>query len=190
MTTGAAEQGERDVRSKRPTKGNRVLYSLVPLLLGFLWLPPSAAGDAEIVDLDAIVQSLGYDASHLDDMNGPGCGMNGMLDADEFAVLTAILADAGHPHHTAIHAAWQANLAQMTSDLGPTLLAASPGLDKYFAAFATLGSPDDWMTIEYQLLFFFEPAIRPAQSNYDLSQASLLAQDGDLDGDGITNRDE
>ena len=168
----------------------QVLSSLLALLVGFSLFSPSAAGDAEIVDLDAIIQGSSYATPQLDDLNGPGCGMNGMLDADEFAVLTTILADAGHPHHTAIHAAWQTNLAQMTSDLGPALLATDPGLDLFLAAFATLGSPDDWMTIEYQLLFTYEPATRPAQSNYDLSQASLLAQDGDLDGDGITNRDE
>ena len=185
-----AEYGRWDGNDKGLVMREWVLSSLLTLLVGFGLFAPSAAGDAEIVDLDAFIQSLGYDAATLDDLNGPGCGMNGILDADEFAVLTTILADAGHPHHTAIHTAWQTNLARMTSDLGPALLATDPGLDLFLAAFATLGSADDWMTIEYQLLFMYEPATRPAQSNYDLSQASLLAQDGDLDGDGITNRDE
>ena len=108
-------------------------------------LPTLAFADAEAIDFTAMMQTcadfeFGGDQplSHLDpaaaDENG-----NGVLDATEFATISAICADAGLPNHDLVHEAYKVNRMQADTDLGPLAHALIPVFHEVMAAYATLG---------------------------------------------------
>jgi len=143
---------------------------------------------------------------------------NGILESDEFALLSAILANAswdrtstGGASHTMIHNAWNQNLNQARHDMGGGLIPKGPekllgpsamflDMDYLFTAYVTLGDTD---SVAFPLLIMdlavnnstFSSLINdpnlhvPVLSNYALMYP-YLGWCGDADGDGYSNLSE
>ena len=143
----------------------------------------AAATSPVAVDYDTILSGAGLNPASTDG-NGDGSGNpNGILDSDELALVSWVLADTSRPHHDAVHAAYTQNVAQMNTDLGPFAAIYGPPLAGYMIlgdagtiarATAILGSVGKTLTL----------------ASYDVSLASLLSVGGDFDGDGQTNLQE
>lgn len=128
---------------------------------------------------------------------------NGILDSDEFAVLSSVLATPAASCHETVHAAFAANVLQAQNDIG-TMVYIVPSLKYVMAAYATIGdggytrNPNSfqgsWGVFAKQVYELRAEDSRwqqgaPASSEYD-SQQAILAFDGDCDGDDATNKDE
>lgn len=123
------------------------------------------------------------------DGNGNANGdPNGILDSDELAVLSWILADASRPHHDAVHTAYSANLAQLDAEMTADVLLISYKSQYLIAltAYITLGDAGGFARAADLL----SSRIILNAANYNQTQAGVLAFDGDADGDGQTNLQE
>ena len=142
-------------------------YVCLVSLCAALMAPTVAFADAQTVDFDALMVTgancicltghpydfLDPDGFYKDQYHPTGPPVtnhvwvppcdnngNGIPDVIEFAVLSAIFADTGNPHHTEIHEAWKANVTRAAADLGATAaMLASPWLEQIMAAYVTLG---------------------------------------------------
>jgi hypothetical protein len=124
------------------------------------------------------------------DGNGNGNGdPNGILDSDELAVLSWILADASRPHHDAAHTAYAANLAQLDADMTSNPLAAAYKSQLLIAltGYITLGDAGGFAR---GAAIVAQAGLILNAANYNQTQAGVLAFDGDADGDGQTNLQE
>ena len=112
---------------RRPKFPPCALFALVLLLLLPGPLPAAAESPTKAVDFDAAMTSLRFKPDTVDanaDASGKG---NGLLDADDLAVVAAVLNGqaAGGPDRTRVEAAWRQAQASATADLAK-LSRASP----------------------------------------------------------------
>ena len=190
---------------------------------------PTGPVTASTVDFDTWMQELAYypfggenpllhldpdgywtDDPLLEDPDPPGTGTwvegcdnngNGILDAKEFALITAVCNDTGHPLHDTVHEALKANEARSETDVGVLAGTLLPPLRLVMGAYASLGDGDYtrapetfegswgvaaetiywWAT--YESLWI---AGAPADEDYT-RQPELLSACGDFDDDGVTN---
>ena len=130
---------------------------------------------------------------------------NQMLDAAELGLIYACLhhesldlSGTGGVTHAVVDAAWQHNIARVTSDLGGLngrVLTAIPGLESIMGGYMTLG--DSASTVVPVLLMtgisgFIQmpPGVSiPSPGNYTVLY-QYFGPEGDADGDGFTNRQE
>ena len=135
---------------------------MLAVLLTAVTMSGLAFGDVETYNFDATMQELadfpyeggnpylyldpdGYWKDDYDDedphewVDPCDNNLNGIYDAVEFAVLSAIFADTAAPNHTEVHEGWKANVTQVGKDLGALAGALAPDLKYVMAAYATLG---------------------------------------------------
>ncbi len=173
------------------------------LLLVAIVAPQAVFADVEIIDFDAMMQTLapivsmmGIGELQLDPLIAEN-NHNGILDATEFAVLSAVFADTSYAFHDTLHEAYKANYAQILTEWG---LAGFSGFDStvpelrfVLAAYATLGDGSYTLTPEsfvgsWGTFASFQNAIvgPPNDADYDRQEA-LASACGDCDGDGVSN---
>lgn len=153
----------------------------------------AAPGPGFGYDFDAAMTSLHLAPDHVDgnlDANG---GPNGMLDADELALVAEVLNNmsldlrrTGGVTHEAVIAAFVRTELRARGDLAP-LAVSWPQGPRVAAGYAMLGEGS-----HRAFAAMAEAFGAPMAPSYD--QASILGRffgpDGDADGDGISNRDE
>ena len=191
-------------------------YSRCVLLAVVLMAPGFAFADVQTVDFDALMTQAkdfvyegGHSFAYLDPATADN-NENGILDATEFAVLSAIFANAGNPIHTQIHEAWKANVNQADTDLGSLVRElASPWLKQIMAAYATLGDGDYQAYVDggvrhgyaysgswgiYAFILYMLRANgsdwnggAPVEANYQRKEALVSACTGDADADAVSN---
>lgn len=153
----------------------------------------SQQSSAVPVDFDAAMRGLNFNPSTTDGNLDPSSAGNGILDADEMALVAAILNDPsldlkarGGVDHATVAAAFAQARASAAADFQklasryPTSAAVGAGyamlgeasLKSYSAMAGNFGAP---MNGDYSLA---------------ISVGKLLAHDGDADGDGASNRAE
>lgn len=154
--------------------------------------PPAAAAlpSPVTVDFDALLSGVRFDPATLDMNLDAGFGQNGMLDADEMALVAAILARpsldlhaSGGVAHAQVRAAWEQARASGDADKRPegTRFAGSAEIT---AGYALLGRASfeafDAMSVG---------SGTPLRSDYSLALDldRYLAFSGDADGDGASN---
>jgi putative intracellular protease/amidase len=151
------------------------------------------AQSAAAVDFDAAMKGLGFDPAKLDGNLDAGPAGNGILDADEMALVAAILTNAsldlratGGADHGTIAAAFAQARQAATTDIG-ALSSTWPTAVNVAAGYALLGkgSFDSYNAMSTGFG-------APLKSDYSraLAVGTWLAHDGDADGDGVTNRQE
>ncbi len=158
-----------------------------------LWLvaPVPARAQAPLPDFDAAMRGLRFDPAKLDFNNGAGGGGNGMLDADEMALVAAILrqpassvAPRGGVDRRAVEAALTQARASAAQDVA-ALVGRWPTAPEVVAGYAMLGRASfaayDAMSRGFGA---------PLTGDYSLALAlePHLGPDGDADGDGVSNR--
>jgi len=159
-------------------------------------LIPSARAQtptAITVDFDAAMTGLRFNPATLDSNLDANNTSNGMLDADEMALVAAVLANASlnltstsGVNATAVRAAFEQARASVRTDL-KALLATYPTAVDVAAGYVMLGKGSfdsyDKMSAGFGA---------PLKGDYSLALqlGRWLAFDGDADGDGIRNVDE
>ncbi len=142
-----------------------------------------------VVDFDAALVSANQDPATCDG-NGNGNGdPNGILDSDELAVLSWVLADVTRPHHNAVHAAYSANMVQLDADMtaNPLANAYKPLLLIALSGYLTLGDNGGFARAS---AIVGQAGLVLDVSKYNQTQKTVLAFDADPDGDGLTNLQE
>ena len=145
------------------------------------------------VDFDAALRGLNFNPSTTDGNLDPSSAGNGILDADEMALVAAVLKDPsldlkakGGVDHATVAAAFAQAQASATADF-QKLASRYPTSATVGAGYAMLG--------EASLKSYSAMAGNfgaPMNGDYSLAitVGKLLAHDGDADGDGVTNRAE
>jgi hypothetical protein len=111
---------------------------------------------------------------------------NTIKDADEWALLAAILADPAKIGHDAIHAAYVANVARSELDLaayegyGPL----QDSVCRISAAYLTIG---DLAKVAVVASIYNDLGVTLNPANYDLTNVSILGGSADPDEDGLDN---
>ena len=159
---------------------------LLLALCSMAFAPLAFATSALVVDYDAIIDAVG-DSATADGNSGVPCSQDGMLDSDMLALLSTILADTGSTFHDGAHAAWLANRAQITADWPVPALALEPSWGPVLAALMTVG---DSCHILLAQGYAGTVGMVITPSNYDASQATVIAPGADPDGDTLTNMQE
>ncbi len=168
------------------------LTALAPALPIGAQAPPARPG-AVVVDFDAAMRGLNFAPATTDATPDGAAAGNRMIDADELALLAAILANPaldlrtrGGVDHTSVRAAFAQARASATSDLA-ALSGRYPTAIDVAAGYAMLGklSFDAFSTMT-------KGFGAPLTGDYTLALAigAKLAHDGDADGDGVSNRAE
>jgi len=151
------------------------------------------ATNAGIVDFDAAMRGLNFAPATLDGNLDATMSGNGILDADEMALVSAILADTkfdlskrGGVDHASVAAAYAQAEASGKADF-QKLASRYPTAATVGAGYAMLG--------ENSLKSYSSMAASfgaPMKGDYSLATklGKYLAHDGDADGDGASNRVE
>lgn len=150
--------------------------------------PPPASPIA--LDVDALLRGVRFDPASLDMNLDASFGKNGILDADEIALVAAILAQptldlhaSGGVTHAQVRAAWDQARASGAADKRPQGTR-FPGSAEITAGYAMLGRASfdafDAMSVG---------SGTPMRGDYSLALGldRYLAFSGDADGDGASN---
>lgn len=134
-----------------------------------------------IVDFDAEMLKCdpNINLETVDINGGADFSPNGIVDMDELALLSTILADTEYPF-------WQEVVDAFLWNLG-TLERVETGCEVVHAGMMTLGDEQTWAMLEKG---FSDIGITLHKEDYDFSQAPILAYNGDADGDGVDNLTE
>jgi putative intracellular protease/amidase len=142
------------------------------------------------VDFDAALDGLNFALETTDFNVGPSMAGNGLLDADEMALVAAVLADPsldlsahGGVRHADVRAAHEQALAASLEDTR-ALVKVYPTATVAIAGYALLGDGS------FQAMAAMSAAFQaPLVSDYTLARAltPFFAAEGDADGDGATN---
>ena len=173
-----------------------VRFLCASLLTGLLLVVPSVQAQgtpAQTVDFDAALSGLRFNPKTLDANLDGGNAPNGMLDADEMALVSAVLSNpslnlgaTSGVRADAVRAAFDQARASAQTDL-KGLLATYPSAIDVAAGYAVLGKGSfdsyDKMSAGFGA---------PLKGNYALALqlGRWLAFNGDADGDGVRNIDE
>lgn len=154
---------------------------------------PVAAQAPLVVDFDAAMRGLNFPPATTDATPDGAAAGNRMLDADELALLAAILANpalnlkkSGGLDHATVRAAFVQAKASATTDL-TALIGRYPTSADVAAGYAMLGRA------AFQAFSTMTTSFgAPLGGNYALALdvGGKLAHDGDADGDGVSNRAE
>jgi putative intracellular protease/amidase len=145
------------------------------------------------VDFDAAMRGLNFSPSTTDGNLDASSAGNGILDADEMALVAAILKDAsldlkakGGVDHASVAAAFAQAQSSATADF-QKLASRYPTSATVGAGYAMLGEAS---LKSYSAMAGSFGA--PMKGDYSLAikAGKLLAHDGDADGDGVSNRAE
>lgn len=145
------------------------------------------------MDFDAAMRGLNFNPASTDGNLDTSAAGNGILDADEMALVAAVLQDPsldlkskGGVDHASVAAAYAQALASATADF-QKLASRYPTSATVGAGYAMLGEPS---LKAYSAMAGNFGA--PMKGDYTLAikAGRLLAYDGDADGDGATNRAE
>ena len=146
------------------------------------------------VDFAAALKGVNFDPVTVDGNKDKSAAGNGMLDAAEMALVSAVLADdkidfsdKGGASHAAVLAAYDQCLASATKDL--TLLQkAYPTAPTMVVGYVLIGTQGSFDAIASMCASFASPL----KGDYSLALklGGALGPDGDADGDGATNRQE
>ena len=145
------------------------------------------------IDFDAAMRGLNFNPGSTDGNLDPSSAGNGILDADEMALVSAILQDSsldlrakGGVDHASVAAAFAQAQASATADF-QKLASRYPTASTVGAGYAMLGENS---LKSYSAMSNGFGA--PMSGNYSLAlkTGKLLSHDGDADGDGVTNRAE
>lgn len=174
----------------------RLTWLAVPatLVLGLLLAVPALAqAPVSRPDFDGAMRGLGFDPVRTDANLDTSEKGNGIPDADEMALVAAVLADpaldlraSGGVHYQAVREAFDQALASATADIA-ALRDTWPTAPLVAAGYSMLGAGShtsyDAMSAGFGV---------PLKGDYSraLALQRLLAFDGDADGDGVTNLDE
>jgi putative intracellular protease/amidase len=152
-----------------------------------------AADTPPSVDFDSALTTIRFKIDTLDGNRDASAKPNGLLDADEMALVAAVLnrpdfdlSGRGGASHSAARAAYDQAVASASQDAAK-LLKAYPTTPVVVAGYALLGDASfkafDRMTTSFGA---------PLKGDYGLAvaQGRFFAADGDADGDGVSNRDE
>lgn len=164
------------------------------LLLGLALAPPvegqSSAAAPVTVDFDAAMRGLGFAPATTDGNKDASSAGNGILDADELALVAKILATpaldlskAGGVSHKAVREAWVQAHASAVVDMGK-LSSTYPTAATVAAGYAMLGKASYSSYNDMSTTFG-----APLAGDYSkaLALSRHLAFDGDADGDGVSN---
>lgn len=145
---------------------------------------------AIVVDFDAALRGLNFPLATTDFNAGASMAGNGMLDADEMALVAAVLADRTMDHsarggvrHAEVRAAYEQALAAATRDTAP-LVPIYPTSPQAVTGYALLGDAS------FQAMAAMSAAFQaPLVGDYGLGRAltPILSAEGDADGDGASN---
>jgi hypothetical protein len=151
-----------------------------------------AAATPLVEDFDAVLTGAGLNPASTDGNGNAGGDANGILDSDELAVMSWILADVTRPHHDGVHTAYTTNLARMNADMArnSTLSGLASIYAKPLAAYITLGDAGGFARGAAILAQYSGGAVILNTADYDQTQVGVLAFDADPDGDGKTNLQE
>ncbi len=173
------------------------------LLLVAMVASQAAFADVEIIDFDAMMQTISLALSGIDSGGAQFDPLiadnnnNGILDATEFAVLSAVFADTSYAFHDTLHEAYKANYAQIFTEWDSAGYAffdsIMPELRIVLAAYVTLGdgsytlSPDVFVgSWGFFAALQNELVGPPNDVDYDF-QNTLASACGDFDRDGVSN---
>ena len=183
-----------------PLIRNRSRFGRIPasllatLIVGLLLNGSSHAQIAPIApDFDGAMRALGFDPGTADANLDTSEKGNGILDADEMALVAAVLAHpsldlrgSGGVDHQSVRVAFDQALASATADIAP-VRERWPTAPLVAAGYSLLG-PGSHASYDAMSAAFGVPLKGTyAQA---LALKRLLAFDGDADGDGVTNLDE
>ena len=146
------------------------------------------------VDFTAALNGVNFDPVTVDGNKDKSAAGNGMLDAAEMALVSAVLADdkidfgdKGGASHAAVRAAYDQCLASATKDL--TLLQkAYPTAPTMVVGYVLIGTQGSFDAIASMCAAFASPL--KGDYSQALKLGGALGPDGDADGDGATNREE
>ncbi|MCC6990407.1 MAG: DJ-1/PfpI family protein [Acidobacteria bacterium] len=164
------------------------------LVLGLLLAVPALAqAPVSRPDFDGAMRGLGFDPVRTDANLDTSEKGNGIPDADEMALVAAVLATpsldlraSGGVDHQSVRAAFEQALAAANADIAP-VRDQWPTAPLVAAGYSMLGQGShtsyDAMSATFGV---------PLKGDYSraLALQRLLAFDGDADGDGVTNLDE
>lgn len=172
---------------------------------------PGGSFTASSVDFEAWMTKLSqfqFGGDYVFDFLNPATADNndnGVLDVNEFALLTAICNNTSHPLHDTIHEAFKANWSAFQSHQGALVNSLAPALAIMGGAYATLGdgdygrTPAPWFAgswgsvaeVLYELSSYGSAwsSGQPAEPPYQRRQ-SYMSMCGDFDGDGVKNINE
>lgn len=191
------------MNAHRRTRGGRLVRSgrlaawataatILTVAAGVSALAAEAASPPA-VDFDAALTTIRFKIDKLDGNRDASAKPNGLLDADEMALVAAVLnrpdfdlSGRGGASHAAARAAYDQAVASASVDAAK-LLKAYPTTPDVVAGYALLGEASfkafDRMTTSFGA---------PLRGDYGLAvaQGRFFAADGDADGDGVSNRDE
>jgi putative intracellular protease/amidase len=153
----------------------------------------ASAAAGQVVDFDAAMKGLNFDPAKADGNADLKAGPNGLLDADEMALMGAVLADpkldlqaTGGVDHKAVWFAFQQAQASASADV-KSLAGRYPTAATVVAGYAMLGEAS--MKAFGAMTSGFGA---PLKGDYTLALqvGRFLGPDGDADGDGVSNRAE
>lgn len=169
------------------------------LVLCLVSLAPGGAalgqvpGENRPVDFDATLKALKFNPATVDGNLDPSGKGNGLLDADEMALVAALLNDPdldlrshGGVSHGQVKAAYDQALTSATVDT-QRLLRAYPAAPQVVAGYALLGQ-GSFEAFNAMIKAFGAPL--KGDYSQALALQKFLAPDGDADGDGLSNRTE
>lgn len=196
-TSGLSQPSQLDPRASGPPAARlrQHVWTVAMLALVLASVHPTTAAQVaapavDKTDFDTAMRGLRFDPAQLDANLDTGSAGNGILDADEMALIAAILRDPtldlrqwGGIDHGTVRAAFLQALQSATGDVR-ALLTTWPTAAQVVAGYAMLGngSFDSYNAMSTSFG-------APLTGNYELARSlgKFLAFDGDADGDGATN---
>ncbi len=165
----------------------------VCFMTAFLMLPGVAAADTLQVDFDEALRGVQFDPATLD-FNGEGQGVgNGVPDAIELALISAVLADAnldfstdGGVSHDAVYAAYVSGIEVAMTDLEPLLATWSTSAEVGLG-YAMLGATS-FQQMDAMVAGFGVGL--DGDYSFALAVGEWFKAEGDADGDGFSNIEE
>jgi putative intracellular protease/amidase len=167
------------------------------LAMCFCICAPAARSAPGLFDPEAALRGVNFDPA-ITDGNGMPDGHNntgnGILDADEMALVAAVVNDpsfdrsaTGGASHAQVRATFDAVLSAAAVDLAP-LLDRYPTAAHMVTGYLMIGTDESIDSISHMVAMFGAPL----KANYDAARAMarFFGPEGDADGDGVSNRAE
>ena len=182
---------------KHRTRPLRDLAAMAAVLLVGCAAGPALSQQSTLqavaVDFDAAMRGLNFNPGSTDGNLDTSAAGNGILDADEMALVAAVLQDPsldfktrGGVDHASVAAAYAQAQASATADF-KKLAARYPTAATVGAGYAMLGESS---LKAYSVMSGNFGAPMTGDYSLAIKAGRLLAYDGDADGDGATNRAE
>lgn len=177
----------------RPRRHVRRLGLGLTLSMAMLAVGAPTLAQTAPVNFDIALKGVKFDPAKVDGNLDASGKANGLLDADEMALVAKVLNDprldlrgSGGVDHARVQAAYDQALASATFDT-KNLARAYPTAAQVVAGYALLGE-GSFKAFSAMIASFGAPL----KGDYDLALAlgKYLSADSDADGDGVSNRGE